>query len=77
MAFAQDDLGWHVAIKLVPDHSDELRIYQMIKAEPVETLEENCILPVLDLLPVPGYWFVVMPRYALSSIFFSEAESSA
>ncbi|RXW23104.1 hypothetical protein EST38_g2731 [Candolleomyces aberdarensis] len=64
VVFAQDDLGRHVAIKLVPeDDSDELKLYQIIKQESLETLKENRILPVLDLLPVPGYCFVVMPRW--------------
>lgn len=62
VVFAQDELGRHAAIKLVPDDTDELKIYQMLKKESLETLKENCVLPVLDLLPIPGYWFVVMPR---------------
>ncbi|KAJ3525162.1 hypothetical protein NMY22_g10690 [Coprinellus aureogranulatus] len=61
--FAQDSQGRHVVMKLVPQNSDELRVYELIRKQSFETLERVCLLPVLDMLFVPGYCFVVMPRW--------------
>ncbi|KAJ3515516.1 hypothetical protein NMY22_g14434 [Coprinellus aureogranulatus] len=55
--------GRHVAIKLVPQNSDELRVYELIRRQSLETLERVCLLPVLDMLFIPRYCFVVMPRW--------------
>ncbi|PPR06492.1 hypothetical protein CVT26_004581 [Gymnopilus dilepis] len=63
VAFAQDSLGRHVAIKLVPNDTDEYRILRFLYQQPPETLQASCIIPVLDLLPVDGHWFAVMPRW--------------
>ncbi|KAF8875326.1 hypothetical protein CPB84DRAFT_1796562 [Gymnopilus junonius] len=63
VAFAQDSLGRHVAIKLVRDDTDEYRVLRFLNQQPLETLHENCVIPVLELLPVAGFWFAVMPRW--------------
>ncbi|KAF4610649.1 hypothetical protein D9613_007165 [Agrocybe pediades] len=62
VVFAQDDQNRHVAIKLVRLGSDEHRILQFLRDQPLDTLKENCVLPVLDILPIDGFCFVVMPR---------------
>lgn len=39
-------------------------------ASRVMTLTENCVIPILDLLPIEGFWFAVMPvssMYSFSS----------
>ncbi|KAF4610841.1 hypothetical protein D9613_007183 [Agrocybe pediades] len=61
--FAQDRQYRHVAIKIVRLETDEYRIYEFLKGQPLETLEANCVLPVLDILPINGFAFVVMPRW--------------
>ncbi|KAG2006965.1 other/AgaK1 protein kinase [Coprinopsis cinerea AmutBmut pab1-1] len=63
LVFAQDEQGRHVAIKLVPNGSDELRIYELIHAQDVESLKEHCILPILEILRSTTHSFVVMPRW--------------
>ncbi|KAF8880445.1 kinase-like domain-containing protein [Gymnopilus junonius] len=63
VVFAQDSLGRHVAIKLVRDNTDEHRILQFLHQQPLELLQENCVVPILDLLPIEGFWFAVMPRW--------------
>ncbi|PPQ80617.1 hypothetical protein CVT25_001646, partial [Psilocybe cyanescens] len=68
VAFAQDSLNQHVAIKIVRAETDEYRILQFLSQQKLETLKENCIIPVLDLLPVEGFWFVVMPRWGTGII---------
>ncbi|KAF8905849.1 hypothetical protein CPB84DRAFT_1771331 [Gymnopilus junonius] len=67
VAFAQDSLGRHVAIKLVRDNTDEYRILRFLNQQPLETLRENCVIPVLELLPIEGFWFAVMPRWGGSA----------
>ncbi|KAF9553900.1 hypothetical protein CPC08DRAFT_767163 [Agrocybe pediades] len=63
--FAQDRQGRHVAIKLVRLETEEYRILEFLRALPLDTLEENCVLPVLDILPIEGFCFVVMPRWGV------------
>ncbi|KAF9553087.1 hypothetical protein CPC08DRAFT_698058 [Agrocybe pediades] len=63
VAFAQDRQNRHVAIKLVRLGTDECRILEFIKEQPLDTLKENCVLPVLDILPIDGFCFVIMPRW--------------
>ncbi|KAF9474163.1 hypothetical protein BDN70DRAFT_899185 [Pholiota conissans] len=63
--YAQDSQLRHVAIKVVFDDSDEYRIMRFLHNQGIETLRENCIVPVLDLLPFDGFWFVVMPRWSV------------
>ncbi|KAF9560144.1 hypothetical protein CPC08DRAFT_494012 [Agrocybe pediades] len=63
VVFAQDRQNRHVAIKLVRRGTDECRILEFLKEQPLETLKENCVLPVLDILPIDGFCFVVMPRW--------------
>ena len=52
----------HVAIKIVKDYTDEYRILRYLSQMNHDILRENCVLPVIDFLPTPGFWFVVMPR---------------
>ncbi|KAJ3535293.1 hypothetical protein NMY22_g6551 [Coprinellus aureogranulatus] len=61
--FAHDSQNRHVAICLVPENSDELRVYEVIRAQTLETLRDVCLLPALDILPLSQYRFVVMPRW--------------
>ncbi|KAF4621021.1 hypothetical protein D9613_000107 [Agrocybe pediades] len=63
--FAQDRQGRHVAIKLVRLETEEYRILEFLRDLPLDTLEENCVLPVLDILPIEGFCFVVMPRWGV------------
>lgn len=60
--FAQDAHKRHVAVKIVRDDTDEYRILRYLSQQSLDVLKENCILPVLDLLPVEGFWFAIMPR---------------
>ncbi|KAG2007018.1 hypothetical protein CC2G_014746 [Coprinopsis cinerea AmutBmut pab1-1] len=62
LAFAQNKQGQHVVIKLVPNDTDELRIYKFIAAQDMDTLRDNCILPVLEILSIEDHSFVVSPR---------------
>ncbi|KAF4620356.1 hypothetical protein D9613_000110 [Agrocybe pediades] len=64
--FAQDRQGRHVAIKLVRLETEEYRILEFLRDLPLDTLEENCVLPVLNILPIEGFCFVVMPRWGVS-----------
>jgi hypothetical protein len=57
----------HFAIKIVNDDTDEYRILRYLNQMSHEILRENCILPVIEFLPTPGFWFVVMPRSYFSS----------
>ncbi|KAF9536586.1 hypothetical protein CPC08DRAFT_677014 [Agrocybe pediades] len=63
VAFAQDSRNRHVAIKLVRLKTDEHHIAEFLKTQPLELLKENCVLPVLDILPIDDFCFVVMPRW--------------
>ncbi|RXW13379.1 hypothetical protein EST38_g12476 [Candolleomyces aberdarensis] len=63
VVFAQDAQGRHVAIKLVAEGSDEHRINEMVRQQPMELVKENGIVPVLEILHTKGYCFVVMPRW--------------
>ncbi|KAH6905096.1 hypothetical protein BKA70DRAFT_506662 [Coprinopsis sp. MPI-PUGE-AT-0042] len=63
--FAQDGSGHHVAIKLVPHGTEELKIYKFLHNQPLSTTQENCVLPVLEILPIEGHSFVVMPRWGM------------
>ncbi|KAG2006977.1 other/AgaK1 protein kinase [Coprinopsis cinerea AmutBmut pab1-1] len=69
LAFAQDQQGRHVVIKLVPNESDELRIYELLRAQDIETLKEYCILPILDILTSTTHSFAVMPRWGSGPVF--------
>ncbi|TFK21331.1 hypothetical protein FA15DRAFT_598045 [Coprinopsis marcescibilis] len=60
---AQDSAGHHVAIKHVLVDSDELRIYEFLRKQSLEVMEENCILPILDILYSKRICFAVMPRW--------------
>lgn len=64
VVFAQDSQNRHVAIKIVPDNSDEYSILRFLKEESLDVLRENCVIPVLDLLSIKDFWFVIMPRWA-------------
>ncbi|PPQ78844.1 hypothetical protein CVT25_010630 [Psilocybe cyanescens] len=66
IAYAQDSLNRHVVIKIVPAGTEEYRILRFLNEQKLETLKDNCVIPVLDLLPVEGFWFVVMPRWGYS-----------
>uniref|UniRef100_A0A8H7XQI3 Protein kinase domain-containing protein n=1 Tax=Psilocybe cubensis TaxID=181762 RepID=A0A8H7XQI3_PSICU len=63
--FAQDALGRHVAIKIVRADTDEYRILRFLHEQSLDTLKENSIIPVLELIPNGAFWFAVMPRWAL------------
>lgn len=65
VCFAQDREGRHIAIKLVPAdaETDERKIYQFLHTQDQKVLEENCVLPVLDILLFNEHCFVVMPRW--------------
>ncbi|KJA20120.1 hypothetical protein HYPSUDRAFT_43473 [Hypholoma sublateritium FD-334 SS-4] len=64
LAYAQDTELRHVAIKAIFDDSEEHRILRYLRTQSLDTLEENCILPVLDILPYgKNLCFVVMPRW--------------
>ncbi|KAJ3505858.1 hypothetical protein NLJ89_g7192 [Agrocybe chaxingu] len=66
VAFAQDTQLRHVAIKLVTEGTDELRILQLLSRQSPQTLRENCLIPVLGFLPIEGFCFVIMPRWGTS-----------
>ncbi|KAF9563614.1 hypothetical protein CPC08DRAFT_721564 [Agrocybe pediades] len=61
--FAQDGQNRHVAIKLIRRESDEHHILEFLRTQPLDTLKENCVLPVLDILPNDNFCFVIMPRW--------------
>ncbi|KJA20126.1 hypothetical protein HYPSUDRAFT_204015 [Hypholoma sublateritium FD-334 SS-4] len=63
LAYAQDSELHHVAIKAIFNDSEEYRILRYLHAQGLDTLQENCIMPVLDILPYRrNLCFVVMPR---------------
>ena len=43
-------------------HTNKYHILRYLSQMSHDILRENCILPVLEFLPTPGFWFVVMPR---------------
>ncbi|CAA7268457.1 unnamed protein product [Cyclocybe aegerita] len=63
--FAQDSQRRHVAIKLIPNKTDELHILKFLGRQSLETLKDNCIAPILEFLSIDGSncCFVVMPRW--------------
>ncbi|KAF9562453.1 hypothetical protein CPC08DRAFT_687690 [Agrocybe pediades] len=63
VALAQDSKNRHVAIKIVHQDSDEHRILEFLRNQDLETLKEHCVVPVLDILSIKGFCFVVMPRW--------------
>ncbi|KAH6918532.1 hypothetical protein BKA70DRAFT_19754 [Coprinopsis sp. MPI-PUGE-AT-0042] len=63
IGFAQDQSGRHVAIKIVARNTEELKILDWLKGQPLEVLKENCIIPVLDILETSTHCFAVMPRW--------------
>ncbi|KAF5325843.1 hypothetical protein D9611_000487 [Ephemerocybe angulata] len=65
VCFAQDEKGRHVALKLVSADArpDERKIYQFLHRQDVRVLEQNSVLPVLEILPYGEHCFVVMPRW--------------
>ncbi|PPQ74159.1 hypothetical protein CVT25_012752, partial [Psilocybe cyanescens] len=63
VVFAQDSLNRHVAIKVVRANTEELAILHFLKRQDLDTLKKNCMIPVLDILPIEGFSFVVMPRW--------------
>ncbi|CAA7268456.1 unnamed protein product [Cyclocybe aegerita] len=66
VVFAQDSQCRHVAIKLVPNDTNEIRILQFLRRQSPETLKEHCLIPILDILPIKGFSFAVMPRWGSS-----------
>lgn len=62
IAYAQDLQNRHVVIKVVQAQTDEYCILRFLHEQKPEILKENCIIPVLDLLPIKGFYFAVMPR---------------
>ncbi|PPR07278.1 hypothetical protein CVT26_012438 [Gymnopilus dilepis] len=63
VAFAQDTLNRHVAIKIVPDGTDEYRVLRFLTQQKFEDIQKHCLIPVLELLPVESFWFAIMPRW--------------
>lgn len=47
--------------------TDEYRILHFLSQQRPEILKENCVIPVFDMLPIEGFYFVVMPRYGYTS----------
>ncbi|PPQ80618.1 hypothetical protein CVT25_001647, partial [Psilocybe cyanescens] len=66
IVFAQDSLLRHVAIKLVRADTDEYRVLQFLNQQKWDVLKENCVIPVLEMLPIEGFWFAVMPRWGIN-----------
>lgn len=67
VVLAQDSHSRHVVIKLVSSDSDELNILRFLHKEPrlLDSEKYQCIVPVLELLPFDGHWFVIMPRFVV------------
>lgn len=63
--YAQDEKGRHIAIKMVKGDSEEHKIVRLLKDEPrlQDPTAFPSVVPILDLFPYAGHWFVVMPRY--------------
>jgi hypothetical protein len=64
IAYAQEtrDPSHHVAIKLIVTDSEEHRILKFLQSQGMEVLQENCLIPVLEILLNGPVAFVVMPR---------------
>jgi hypothetical protein len=60
----------HVAIKLIVTDSEEHRILKFLESQGMEVLEENCLIPVLEILLNGPVAFVVMPRL-VNIVYFS------
>ncbi|RDB18101.1 hypothetical protein Hypma_000978 [Hypsizygus marmoreus] len=73
---AQDKWNRHVSLRLVKDASDEYKILRRISEEPGILSQDSfdCVIPVLDFLPLDGHWVVVMPRWGVVP-FLPEFES--
>lgn len=63
--YAQDSEGRHVVLKHVCGNSQEYRILRFLQSQGVQAMEENCIMPVLELIEHKENWLVVMPRYVV------------
>ncbi|EKM77350.1 hypothetical protein AGABI1DRAFT_130437 [Agaricus bisporus var. burnettii JB137-S8] len=64
IVYAQEveDPSHHVVIKLIATDSEEHRILCFLQSQDLKVLEENCLVPVLNILSNGPYSFVVMPR---------------
>ncbi|KAF7764016.1 hypothetical protein Agabi119p4_8553 [Agaricus bisporus var. burnettii] len=64
IVFAQEseNPSHHVVIKLIATDSEEHRILTFLQSQDLKVLEENCLVPVLNILSNGPYSFVVMPR---------------
>ena len=73
VAFAQDSLQHHVALKLTKKSSHEYKIAQLLSKESsLRSLEGFAgVLPPLDLLDVGDHCIVVMPRFSILSALWS------
>jgi hypothetical protein len=73
IAFAQDSLQRHVALRLTKKTSDEYKIWQLlIKEASLQSLEGfDGVLPPLDLFDFGDHCIMVMPRY--SNFWFRES----
>ncbi|KAK0235922.1 other/AgaK1 protein kinase [Armillaria nabsnona] len=65
--YAQDCEGRHVVLKHVCGNSQEYQILRFLQSQGVQAMEENCIMPVLELIKHKENWLVVMPRWGTIS----------
>ncbi|KAK0455798.1 uncharacterized protein EV420DRAFT_1217401, partial [Desarmillaria tabescens] len=65
--YAQDSEGRHVVLKHVCGNSQEYRILRFLQSQGFQAMEENCIMPVLELIEHKENWLVVMPRWGSAS----------
>ncbi|KAG6848737.1 hypothetical protein H0H93_014543 [Arthromyces matolae] len=67
VCYAQDTQGRHVAIKALADGSEEFRIIDHLRTEPLPlSIDEfNNVMPILDVLPCEGHWLAIMPRWGI------------
>jgi hypothetical protein len=72
IVYAQEihDPSHHVAIKLIVTDSEEHRILKFLQSQGMEVLQENCLVPVLEILVNGPVAFVVMPR-KVNVVYFS------
>ncbi|KAF9000479.1 hypothetical protein BDQ17DRAFT_1245556 [Cyathus striatus] len=61
--YAQDTESRHVIIKFLRSDSDEYRVLRLIHETDIHSLEQACVLPVLDLLQLGNHWLSVTPRW--------------